>query len=238
MPPGCRWSRLNLERLPFFCHKCSLLYFSHEKIISPTPTPSPTLPAPPLGLRLLLTVCALAVVAQLYVPLPILGQPARDLYVTLGVAAGVVSAFGVAYAAGFLAPLLVAAAMPRLGARRVVLIGLGTAGGGLLLCAWAAAAAHVCGLLAASVVFVAGIGISVPGLIARCTALAPAAARGLAVALYTFVLFIGASLGPWLAHSSAFAHGTLARAALLLAALLGAALLYVALPFFTRGDCR
>lgn len=60
-----------------------------------------TLHNPSPGLRLLLILCALAVVSQLYVPLPILPKLAHDLHVAPGMAAGVMSAFGLAYAAGF-----------------------------------------------------------------------------------------------------------------------------------------
>lgn len=134
----------------------------------------------------------------------------------------------------FLAPLAVAAAMARIGAARLVALGLGTAATGLLLAAWAGAA-HLPGLLAASVVFVLGVGTSVPSLIARVAGLAAAPVRGLAVALYTFVLFVGASLGPWLAQATA--HWPLTQALGLLAALLGAAALYAATPISsTPGD--
>jgi len=125
---------------------------------------------------------------------------------------------------GFLAPLAVALVMPRIGARRMVVIGLSAACAGLVLCLWAGIE-HVYSLLAASVLFVAGIGISVPSLITRVAALAPAPVRGLAVALYTFVLFVGASFGPWLAQSTA--HWPLAVTLSLLAALLGLSALYV-----------
>lgn len=55
---------------------------------------------PSTGLRLMLTLCALAVVSQLYVPLPILRQLAQTLHMTPGMAAAVMSAFGFAYAVG------------------------------------------------------------------------------------------------------------------------------------------
>jgi len=76
---------------------------------------------PPLGLRLLLILCALAVVSQLYLPLPILSQLAHDLHVPPAVAAGVMGAFGLAYAAGFMVfgPL-----SDRVGRRRVMVWGL------------------------------------------------------------------------------------------------------------------
>ena len=72
---------------------------------------------------MLLILCALAVVSQLYLPLPILPQLAHDLHVTPGAAAGVVSAFGLAYAAGFMVfgPL-----SDRLGRRSVMAWGLFT----------------------------------------------------------------------------------------------------------------
>jgi MFS family permease len=124
----------------------------------------------------------------------------------------------------FLAPLAVAAVIPRVGAQPMVIAGLCTATTGLALCAWANST-HLHGLLAASVLFVAGVGVSVPSLIARVAGLADAPVRGLAVALYTFVLFVGASLGPWLAQSTA--HWSLARTLSLLAALPGMAALYV-----------
>ena len=124
---------------------------------------------------------------------------------------------------GFLAPLLVPALMPRLGAERLVAVGLATATTGLLLCAWAGPE-RLHGLLAASVVFVAGVGISAPSLIARIGLVAAPSSRGLAVALYTFVLFIGASLGPWLAHQTA--QLSLSALCAGLAAGLGAAAVY------------
>jgi|GEM_PF-250619 len=127
---------------------------------------------------------------------------------------------------GFFAPLAVAAVMPRLGAQRMVVVGLSVACVGLVLCAVASAGGHVSLLLAASVVFVAGIGVAVPSLITRVAALVPAPVRRLAVALYTFVLFVGASLGPWLAHRTA--QWSLPATLALLAALLGAALVYIA----------
>ncbi|MBV2218159.1 MAG: MFS transporter [Diaphorobacter sp.] len=124
----------------------------------------------------------------------------------------------------FLAPLAVAVVMSRVGAQRMVTVGLCTATAGLALCAWAGAE-HLHGLLAASVLFVAGIGISVPSLIARVAGLADTPARGLAVALYTFVLFVGASLGPLLGQITA--QWPLPHTLSLLAALLGMAALYV-----------
>lgn len=128
-------------------------------------------------------------------------------------------------APAFLMPLAVAAAMPRLGAQRILGLGLACAALGLAL-AGLAGTAHVMALLAASFVFVAGIGISVPSLIARVASLSAAPVRGLAVALYTFVLFLGASLGPWLAQQTASLR--LESAYLLLAALVACCALYAA----------
>ncbi|NIE57331.1 MULTISPECIES: MFS transporter [unclassified Burkholderia] len=97
---------------------------------------------------------------------------------------------------GFLMPLAVPVLMPRLGAQRMVTLGLVVALAGLLC----SALAHgVVSALIASVIFVAGIGIGVPSLIARTNLLAAAEWRGQAVAVYSFVLFSGASFGPWLA---------------------------------------
>ncbi|MBK1686642.1 MFS transporter [Rubrivivax gelatinosus] len=124
---------------------------------------------------------------------------------------------------GFLMPLAAAVLMPKLGARRLVALGLGLASAGMAACA-AAGPEHPLELLAASVLFAAGLGFSVPSLIARVAGLADAPARGLAVALYTFVLFVGASVGPWLAQATA--HWPLATTLWLLAALLGAATVY------------
>lgn len=81
----------------------------------------------------MLILCALAVVSQLYVPLPILPQLARDLHVAPGAAAGVMSAFGLAYAVGFLVfgPL-----SDRLGRRRVMAWGLTVLALVSMLIAW------------------------------------------------------------------------------------------------------
>ena len=134
------------------------------------------------------------------------------------------AARGVALPA-FLAPLAVAVVMPRHGAERLAMAGLGIAATGLALCAWAGVE-HPYSLLAASVVFVAGVGVSVPSLIAQVTRIAAAEVRGLAVALYTFVLFVGASLGPALAHYTTQRQWPLSLALCLLAALLVTAALY------------
>lgn len=138
----------------------------------------------------------------------------------------------------FMAPLAVAAAMPRWGASRLAVLGLSTAAAALALAGWAGAG-HVLELLAASVLLALGVGISVPSLITCVAGAAGAAVRGLAVSLYTFVLFVGASLGPWLAQH--IAHWPLAQSLALLAALLGAAAAYAASAglanrLFTTGD--
>ena len=126
-------------------------------------------------------------------------------------------------APAFLAPLAVATAMPRLGAQRIITIGLACATSGLALSA-IAGESHVMALMASSILFVAGIGISVPGLIARVAAISEAPVRGLAVAIYTFVLFVGASLGPWLAQLAT--RMPLEHVCALLAVLLGSSAIY------------
>lgn len=126
-------------------------------------------------------------------------------------------------APAFLAPLAVAIVMPRLGAQRIIGIGLTCATAGLALSAWAGQA-HLMTLLGTSFLFVAGIGISVPGLIARVAAVSDASVRGLAVSLYTFVLFLGASVGPWLAMQTAGMR--LENMYLLLAIVLGSCAIY------------
>lgn len=126
-------------------------------------------------------------------------------------------------APAFLAPLAVAMVMPRLGAQRILGIGLVCATAGLALSAWAGEA-RLMALLGASFLFVAGIGISVPGLIARVAGVSDASVRGLAVSLYTFVLFIGASVGPWLAMQTASMG--LENMYVLLAVLLGSCAIY------------
>lgn len=100
---------------------------------------------------------------------------------------------------GFMAPLAVAALIPRFGSQRIAGAGLTVATVGLTLAAAAAAIAEPLWVLAASVLFVTGIGITVPALIARVASAAADHRRGMAVAFYTFTLFIGASLGPWIA---------------------------------------
>lgn len=75
---------------------------------------------PPLPMRVLLVVCALAVVSLLYLPLPLIAQ----LGVALGVgdaAAGLISMFGLPYATGF---LLFGMLSDRWGRRTVMIIGL------------------------------------------------------------------------------------------------------------------
>lgn len=76
---------------------------------------------PALGLRALLVVCALAVVSQLYLPLPILPEVAREYGLDHAAAAGVISAFGFAYATGF---LIFGPLSDRLGRREVMIGGL------------------------------------------------------------------------------------------------------------------
>lgn len=126
-------------------------------------------------------------------------------------------------APAFIIPLAVAAIIPRLGAERVVSVGLVCAALGLALSALASSS-HIGGLLVASFLFVAGIGISVPGLIIRVTSVSDASVRGMAVALYTFVLWVGASLGPWLAQQ--LAGMSLEGMLFLLSSLLGGCALY------------
>jgi len=100
---------------------------------------------------------------------------------------------------GFLAPLAVAALMPRFGPQHIAGTGLTVATIGLTLAALMALMGEPLLVLAASVLLSTGIGITVPGLIARVASVAPPHCRGLAIAFYTFTLFIGASLGPWVA---------------------------------------
>ncbi len=76
---------------------------------------------PSTPLRALLALCALAVVSQLYWPLPVLPQVARAHGLAPGAAGMVVSVFGMAYAAGF---LLFGPLSDRLGRRAVMAWGL------------------------------------------------------------------------------------------------------------------
>lgn len=75
---------------------------------------------PSFSLRTLLVACALAVVSLLYLPLPILPQLAQT-HGLGSAAAGVISAFGLAYASGF---LIFGPLSDRLGRRRVMVCGL------------------------------------------------------------------------------------------------------------------
>ena len=110
---------------------------------------------------------------------------------------------------GFLAPLAVAALIPRFGPHRMAGTGLTVATVGLVLAALTAVAGKPMLVLAASLLFATGIGITVPSLIARVARSAPQHCRGMAIAFYTFTLFIGASLGPWVAgRSSNLGAGT------------------------------
>lgn len=126
-------------------------------------------------------------------------------------------------APAFLMPLLVAVLLPRMGAPRMIAVGLVGAATGLALSAWAGET-HLMVLLGSSFLFVAGLSISVPSLIARVAGVSDESVRGLAVSLYTFVLFVGASLGPGLAQL--MAHRPLEETYLLLAGVLGGCAIY------------
>ena len=76
---------------------------------------------PSFLLRALLVLCALAVVSLLYIPLPVLPQIAQTHNMNTAEAAGVISAFGFAYAAGF---LIFGPLSDRLGRRAVMMWGL------------------------------------------------------------------------------------------------------------------
>lgn len=76
---------------------------------------------PSFSLRALLVLCALAVVSLLYLPLPILPQLAQAHRMGTATAAGVISAFGFAYATGF---LIFGPLSDRLGRRTVMMWGL------------------------------------------------------------------------------------------------------------------
>jgi len=75
----------------------------------------------PLLLMAQLVVCALAVVSLLYLPIPILGMLAENYGVATAQAADSLSAFGFAYAVGF---LVFGALSDRLGRKIVLLCGL------------------------------------------------------------------------------------------------------------------
>jgi len=66
-------------------------------------------------------ICALAVVSLLYIPVPILSLLANNYHITAAQAANSLSAFGFAYAAGF---LIFGALSDRLGRKRVMVYGL------------------------------------------------------------------------------------------------------------------
>lgn len=76
---------------------------------------------PSFSLRALLVLCALAVVSLLYLPLPILPQLAQAHSMAPATAAGIISAFGFAYAVGF---LIFGPLSDRLGRRTVMMAGL------------------------------------------------------------------------------------------------------------------
>ena len=224
-----RWG-LGLAMLPL-----ALVYVGTASALFMTPADAPPSSMPPStqrGGRALARLLSNAQLRRVYLPALLLLMCFVTFYLAVDAHAGAalrthgISPLLVRAVAlpAFLTSLAAAMLMPRLGAQRMVAIGLSTATIGLALCAWAGEG-HLYGLLAASVLFVAGIGTSVPGLIARAAGLADAPVRGLAVALYTFVLFVGASLGPWLAQSTA--QWPLAHTLALLAALLGMAAVYV-----------
>ncbi|MBN9341779.1 MAG: MFS transporter, partial [Comamonadaceae bacterium] len=97
---------------------------------------------PSTPLRALLALCALAVVSQLYWPLPVLPQVARAHGLTPGAAGMVVSAFGMAYAAGF---LLFGPLSDRLGRRAVMAWGLAALAPLTAALAWAPSSALLAG---------------------------------------------------------------------------------------------
>lgn len=76
---------------------------------------------PSNALRALLMLCGLAVVSLLYLPLPILPELAQIYGVKVSTAASVISAFGFAYASGF---LIFGPLSDRLGRRTVMVWGL------------------------------------------------------------------------------------------------------------------
>jgi len=75
----------------------------------------------PLSLLTLLVICALSVVSLLYLPVPILALLAKDYGITGTQAASSLSAFGFAYATGF---LIFGALSDRLGRKMVMVCGL------------------------------------------------------------------------------------------------------------------
>ncbi|THD42565.1 MFS transporter [Enterobacteriaceae bacterium ML5] len=77
--------------------------------------------SPSLTLRILLICCALSVVSLLYVPLPLIPAIAKTYDIDMTLAAGVVSSFGFAYAAGF---LIFGPLSDRVGRQNVIVPGL------------------------------------------------------------------------------------------------------------------
>jgi len=75
----------------------------------------------PFPLLILLVVCALSVVSLLYLPVPILSLLAKDYGITATQAANSLSAFGFAYATGF---LIFGALSDRFGRKKVMVSGL------------------------------------------------------------------------------------------------------------------
>jgi len=100
----------------------------------------------------------------------------------------------------------------RFGLKRVLVGGLISASGGLLL-EWGMSTLVL--VTVASVIFVAGISIVVPTLI-NIVGILGGQARGGAVALYAFILFLGASAGPVIAQLGTFEAVILILASILL----------------------
>lgn len=104
----------------------------------------------------------------------------------------------------------------RFGLKRVLVGGLISAFGGLLL-EWGMSTLILVNV--ASVIFVAGISIVVPTLI-NIVGILGGQARGGAVALYAFILFLGASAGPVIAQLGTFEVVVLILAGILLVSVL------------------